>query len=53
MILDGYQEMFEGKARNYQIFLKNWKESMRMLKYGVIILPLAEKDISNNTDYIF
>ena len=24
-----------------------------MLKYDVIILPLAEKDISNNTDYIF
>ena len=30
-----------------------WKAGMLMPEYDVIILPLAEEDITNNTDYIF
>lgn len=34
-------------------FLRKWKAGTRMREYDVIILPLAEKDIINNVDYIF
>lgn len=30
-----------------------WRAGIRLTNYDVIILPLAEKDIAKNTDYIF
>ncbi|HBI59606.1 MAG TPA: type II toxin-antitoxin system RelE/ParE family toxin [Lachnospiraceae bacterium] len=35
-----------------RIFSLNWKAGMTMQTYDVIILPLAERDIARNTDYI-
>lgn len=33
-------------------FLKNWRKDIPMTEYKVITLPLAEKDIADQTDYI-
>lgn len=33
--------------------MTKWKAGIRMLKYDVITLPLAEQDIADNTDYIY
>jgi len=42
----------EGKGRDYKEFFLKWKAGMTMQNYDVIILPLAERDIAHNTDYI-
>lgn len=34
-------------------FLQRWKAGIKVQKFEVIILPLAEKDIMENTDYVF
>ena len=33
-------------------FLRNWRKGIPMIEYKVIILPLAEDDIADQTDYI-
>ena len=40
------------KGETTKNFLQSWKAGIKMPMYDVIILPLAEEDIVNNTDYI-
>lgn len=40
------------KAGTATSFLRNWRKGIRMTEYKVITLPLAEEDITDQTDYI-
>lgn len=52
MVMDSYHDIEKGKGRDYNEFLQNQKAGTGMQMYKVMMLPMPEEDIMNNTDYI-